>query len=227
MEANILGLPSLTGYTPLKALQKGQILKYDFRGIGPIVIDKSGHGNLGRLKPRENPPRRKLVSWFPLKVVMIFDGKDDFIKVPDDPSLDFGKGSFSIEIRQKTSYDGYQPYIYKRKSPKSFSADDPGILFRQRRLNNQPEFAISDGTNFSQVKASTHTNDGKFHTIKAVREAGKEIRIYVDDLEKPEDSSPDTVGDINNDLDVLIGGRPGGRHFDGSLSKVIMSKKIE
>jgi len=224
METNIFGLPSLTGYTPLKAALEGQVLKYDFRGIGPIAVDKSGHGNLGRLMPRKDPPRRKIVSWFPLQVVMFFDGKDDFIKVSDDPSLDFGKGSFSIEIQQKTSYDGYQPYIYKRKSTRSYVADDSGLLFRQR--HNRPEFAISDGTNISQVLAFTHTNDGKFHTIKAVREAGKEIRIYVDDLDEPEDTSPDNVGSVDNDLNLLIG-KLGTRQFDGSISKVIMKERTE
>jgi len=87
METNILGLPSFTGFTPLKAIMKGQVLKYDFRGVGPRVIDKSGHGNGGRLMPKEDPPRRKIVSWFPLEVILQFDGKDDFILVSDDPSL--------------------------------------------------------------------------------------------------------------------------------------------
>jgi len=79
METNILGLPSLTGYTPLKAAREGQVLKYDFKEIGPIVMDKSGNGNLGKLKPIKDPPRRKIVSWFPLKVVMNFDGEDDYV----------------------------------------------------------------------------------------------------------------------------------------------------
>jgi len=91
METNILGLPSLTGYTPLKSSLEGKVLKYDFRGIGPTVVDKSGHGNTGMLMPRKDPPRRKIVSWFPLRVVMDFDGENDYIKVPHDSSLDMGK----------------------------------------------------------------------------------------------------------------------------------------
>jgi len=94
METNILGLPSLTGYTPLKASRERQVLKYDFKGIGPIVVDKSGHGNLGRLKSKENPPRRKVVSWFPLKVIMNFDGKDDYIEAPH---VKLSERSFSID----------------------------------------------------------------------------------------------------------------------------------
>jgi len=105
METNILGLPSLTGYTPLKAAQEGQVLKYDFKGIGPIVMDKSGNGNRGWLKPREDPPRRKIVSWFPLEVAMAFDGKNDYIDVGQPSSLDFtGENVFTLEAEVK--WDG-------------------------------------------------------------------------------------------------------------------------
>jgi len=87
METNILGLPSLTGYTPLKAAQEGQVLKYDFKGLGPIVVDKSGNGNRGRLKPVGDPPRREVQSLFPLKVSIKFDGKNDKIVVKPTKSL--------------------------------------------------------------------------------------------------------------------------------------------
>jgi len=89
METNILGLPSLTGYTPLKATLEGQVLKYDFKGIGPIVIDKSGNGNRGELMPREDPPRRKILSWPPLEMAIALDGENDHVKTPDTPDLDF------------------------------------------------------------------------------------------------------------------------------------------
>jgi len=101
METNILGLPSLTGYTPLKAAQEDQVLKYDFRGIGPIVVDKSGHENLGRSKPRRNPPRRKILSLFPLKMAMAFDGSN-YIEVSDDPTLNISDYlTVSLRVRLK------------------------------------------------------------------------------------------------------------------------------
>jgi len=103
METNVLGLPSLTGYTPLKAYQKGQVLKYDFKGVGPVVVDKSGHGNLGRLKPRDDPPRRKIRSFFPLKVVMEFDGENDYIEVGDKNVFDLGAGSITVIAQVSTN----------------------------------------------------------------------------------------------------------------------------
>jgi len=98
METNILGLPSLTGYTPLKALQERQALKYDFREIGPIVVDKSGHGNLGRLKPATDPPRREVQSLLPLKISMKFDGKNDKIVVKPTESLKNALSNVPVSI---------------------------------------------------------------------------------------------------------------------------------
>jgi len=78
------------------------VLKYDFKEIGPVVVDKSGHGNLGRLKPVYDPPRRQVISWFPLKVVLIFDGKDDLVKTPYSPSIEPGIDEWSVFIRTRT-----------------------------------------------------------------------------------------------------------------------------
>jgi len=106
METNILGLPSLTGYTPLKAAQEGQVLKYDFRGVGPIVVDKSGNGNRGTLEPSwpTNSPKRRIASGFPLGVGMVFDGEDDYIEGPilnlDD------KLSFVALIKPSPNFSG-------------------------------------------------------------------------------------------------------------------------
>jgi len=99
METNILGLPSFTGYTPLKAAQQGQVLKYDFKGIGPRVIDKSGNGNNGNLKPMKDPPRRKIQRFFPLEMALKLDGENDYVEVPYDESFKFGEGNFTVEAR--------------------------------------------------------------------------------------------------------------------------------
>jgi len=96
METNILGLPSLTGYTPLKSALEGQVLKYNFRGIGPIATDKSGNGNNGRLKPRDDPPRRKIRPTIPPEVVMVFEDPKDRIEVEDSPSL--RQQDFTVDV---------------------------------------------------------------------------------------------------------------------------------
>jgi len=102
-ERNILGLPSITGFTPLKSGMEGEVAKYDFKGIGPIVLDKSGHGNGLRLKPLwpMNSPRRKTVSLFPLKRTLVFDGEDDYADSGISDSLNINSGEIEVLFRAK------------------------------------------------------------------------------------------------------------------------------
>jgi len=60
------------GHTPLISNLRNEVLKYNFRGISRLVVDKSGNGNNGKTLPEENPPRREIVSWFPPEVRMNF-----------------------------------------------------------------------------------------------------------------------------------------------------------
>jgi len=103
------------GFTPLTSSIRNQVLKYNFVGIGRTVTDKSGHGNRGKMLPKEDPPKRKIVSWFPLEVEMVFDGENDYIKVPDDPSLRLEK-SFTIEVEyiHKADPDVHTAIVRKR-----------------------------------------------------------------------------------------------------------------
>jgi len=130
VETNILGLPSLTGFTPLKATREGQILKYDFREAGPIVLDKSGHGNNGRAKPIGDPPRREIYSLVPLKVVMNFDGENDYVNIGRVPI----KGEFSVSIRVSIDNIGRSGRVFGgRYQEYALSWDADRQLFIARR----------------------------------------------------------------------------------------------
>jgi len=92
----LAGRISPVGFTPLLSLASGQILKYDFKEIGPRVIDKSGSGNYGVLNPNwpKDAPRRTIVSAIPLTVAVKMDGENDFIRIPfHEPSM-YLDGSF-------------------------------------------------------------------------------------------------------------------------------------
>jgi len=101
IERNILGLPSFTGITPLKARQEKQVLKYDFKGVGPLVVDKSLNGHGGTLKPNwpVGSARRKTVSIFPLKVKVVFDGEDDHIDLGSEATLSTGEWSLVVKFK--------------------------------------------------------------------------------------------------------------------------------
>jgi len=158
METNILGLPSLTGYTPLKASLKGQVLKYDFRGIGPIVVDKSGHGNRGKLMPRGNPPRRKIVSGFPLKIALALDGKNDFVKVNSAPTLAFPK--IEIKVTPKV-----EPMTKAGAKNKLFGFNRKPLLDYNMNLERW-EFGLNtpEGTSWATIGESPAKLESK-HTL--------------------------------------------------------------
>jgi len=179
METNILGLPSLTGYTPLKSAREGQILKYDFKGIGPKVIDKSGHGNMGTLKPNwpKNAPKRELVSLFPLDFAVRLDGKDDYIETPGD-NLN-PEGSFSIFARVTP---GSQEQIEARASDIIHKGD---VLYGQYRLQiRRGVFRFLVSNREREEPSVVSGGDPTEGTCSKIRgewsEEENEIRLYVD-----------------------------------------------
>jgi len=208
METNILGLPSFTGYTPLKAFQKGQVLKFDFREIGPIAIDKSGHGNSGRLKPRENPPRRKVVSWFPLEVALdITAGEKDHVEVPTSRSIDraFSGNKFTalldVEIREQTEH--YNQLITVR------SPTGPNHFIELRRMGQQGIIFALTGTNgeHPDVRARNVWSPQERVEIRGVYD-GSEMSLYVDGEEVVSDSVSMTLAGVA-EKPVEIGMRHG------------------
>jgi len=216
METNILGLPSLTGYTPLKAYREGQVLKYDFKGIGPKVMDKSGHGNLGRLKPREDPPRRKVVSWFPLKVALKLDGENDLVNVPDSKSLRMENG-FRIDIEIKSRQNKFlgrtYPWtflVWKGCWPGNYSIHDGG--------DGRTAFRIFDAKENEYGIASNVIEYGKRIRLGYIYNPGKgEIRIE----KNGETVESKTIGDVTplytGDQPVVIGGE-GRQNYIGDMS---------
>jgi len=117
--AEILEELSPLGFTPLISSIKGEILKYNFRGVGPKAWDKSGHGNHGTLKPKDDPPRRKILLLFPPKVGMVFDGENDYIET-NIPNWN-PKSDFTIKFSFKTS-----KIPERRFAIMEFGVDSPG-----------------------------------------------------------------------------------------------------
>jgi len=111
----IIGRISPLGFTPLSSRTAGQVLKYDFKGIGPRVVDKSGNFNGGTLKPRWpiDSPRRMPQAEIPPNAVLRFDGENDIIVAPDSTSLDLDR-EVTIDARVKPlPKAGHQPVLVK------------------------------------------------------------------------------------------------------------------
>jgi len=222
METNILGLPSLTGYTPLKAAQEGQVLKYDFKGIGPIAVDKSGHGNLGRLKPVDDPPRRKIRSLLPLKVVMVFDGENDYIEVPDKPTLNMGMEDLTVSLKVRTgTRKNYVGLIQKQDS---MWQEGWGIAMYDGKITPN----INNGSDKIRGMSRSRINDGEPHLVRVVYDRNGDMTIYIDEEEDGSSDISRFSGDnITNDHPVWIGRNKGQPRYEGEYNTVRVYNRIK
>jgi len=203
MKTNILGLPSLTGFTPLKAMTEGQVLEYDFKEIGPRAIDKSGHFNGGILKPfwPVNAPRRSIP---PNKIR--FDGKDDYIEAPDSTSLDVKRLTLFAEVKPAVDYAGEQDHGFISKEE----------AYDIRWSNGELLVSIRDEReNYHHARSTLELNQGEWYRIVGTYD-GSTQRLFLNGEEI--DSIPWTGSIIINDNPLYVG-RRGGQFMHGSLKQ--------
>ena len=109
-----------------------------------------------------------------------FDGVDDYISIPDDTTLDFPLGEFSISVWAK---------INSINSEMSFvdhlDNGDPSILARYeiRRLsNNKIRFILKDmGNNFSYIDSDSLINNPNlwYHIVGTFNSSQQLINLYI------------------------------------------------
>jgi len=210
METNILGLPSFTGFTPLKAAQEGQVLKYDFRGIGPRVIDKSGNGNAGKLKPRDDPPKRKVQSFFPLKVVMDFDG-EDYIEVPDSDSLTraYSGSEMTVYVKldptEEVKTEGMTTIVSKGLEVGTLRTRTGDVKYAFRGREYPLGFNVKEN---QEITVALYKENG---TIRIDSYDGEE-------LVKSIDTGKDRI--LGNDKPLLVGSRLYKRPYQGWIGTI-------
>jgi len=204
------------GFTPLASMAKGEVLKYNFRGVGPVAVDKSGHGNLGRLKPREDPPRRRIQSVLPPEVVMVFDGKDDRIQVPYDRSLDVFT---SIAVEADIYVDSY-PQQFSQVIAKGVTRSGGfGLTLKSNDYvlwelwNNEGKKGSADARVMSL---------GERHKIRGEWD-GETVTLVFDGDEVATGS---LTGTLTSEEPVYIGGTGTGRSLDGMIYNIRMEREV-
>lgn len=143
-------------------------------GHGDKVYDLSGYGNHGTLHGFAFPPT-VASGWNPGTdgVGLNFDGSDDYISVPDSPSLKFTK-AFMIDVVVKTNASTRQSIITK-------CLDGDNTLEYHLGINDSgiPYFEIYDVT-WRMFNGVTAINDGDFHRITVVFLPANHYYIYKD-----------------------------------------------
>jgi hypothetical protein len=133
---------------------------------------------------------------------------EDWVEVPDDPTLDFGTGDFTIDAWIKTSSNKYAYIVDKhdtvphRRGYRMFIAG--GRLF----------FSLGDGSSemfYNNYSNFNHLNDDYWHHVAVAVERNSTTggKIYIDGLLDYtfNPTNPPQDGDISNSSTLRIGQR--------------------
>lgn len=142
-----------------------------------------------------------------------FDGVNDYVAVPDHPSLGFGTGDFSAELWFKTP----GPPVYIMDFFIKISDDGNsgwGLLF-------YPSGKINFWTNNGDTTTGSGYNDNQWHQVVAARE-GSQLKLYMDGvLQSTATENP--ISNVNVGGSLYIGGIPiFGTYLPGIIDEVRM-----
>ena len=167
-----------------------------------------------------------------------FDGTNDYVRVPNDSSLQFGEGSFTAEawIKPATGTDNVR-IVNNRGTGAGGSFKGWHLKIKQQ--TGQWRFsdtAIDDAAGNYKVYegTSTYTYE-EWHYVVMVYEADSQLRLYVDgSLDSPGTLTVGTYGSITNSLPTAIGAALAangveGTHsqwFDGVIDEVRLSNVV-
>ena len=149
-----------------------------------IIFMVAGH--VGAQEPCVQPPA-DLVSWWPgggnaqdiqgsnhgtlqggttfapgmVRSAFRFDGIDDFVEVPDSPSLNIGAGDFSIEAWIRMDYTGGLQTIMDKR------VQGPGETLGYHLSGPLMGlcFLLGDGYSYTNYQSYAVVQDGNFHHV--------------------------------------------------------------
>ncbi len=147
-----------------------------------------------------------------------FDGVDDYVEIPDNSSLNFGTGDFSIDAWVKTtSTSGVFVIQDKRES-------QGGAGYHMHLYNGGPSIQIGDATDYTTFNSNYSIADGQWHhvaiTLERTNPAG--LKFYVDGIVVSTKNPTARNGSISNNAVFRIGSRSYevSGNFIGSIDEV-------
>ncbi len=164
-------------------------------GTGSIVAsDTSGNGLDGTLMNFDTAS-----CWVPAvaNLGLSCDGSDDFVRVADDPLLDFGEGDFSVSFWVlKRSASAGTNYDNLYGVSKWSTGQQPGAnewllnvgVGNQSEISDRPRFVVESGTRHYATTGLVGLTLGEWHHLVGVRR-DDELRLYVDGVLVAADTS--------------------------------------
>jgi len=173
-------------------------LEFLFKGntddSGPLGINGVIHGDVTYTPDRYNNPNS----------AALFDGDMDYIIVPKNDKLNFGKSDFSIAFWFKTNYSGSQMMIMKgNDSPPNYA--QYWVRLNSTWDNYALVFLAGDDFPPSSIVSYQYSetiSDDTWHHIAGVRE-GTAMSLYVDG--ELVNSEVQTIENVDNVFDMIIG----------------------
>ena len=184
-------------------------------------FDEGEGTTLHDLTKNENHGSIVGASWQTLpsgKHVLSFDGVDDYVKIPDSPSLDLTE--LTIVAWLKTTQTG-TPYfrVFSRRDTAGWDTNPYQFGFRSNL--GTVLLVIGDGSIYNKVEGKTDIRDGKWHFIVGVV-TGSELKVYVDgNLEATETQ---TITPFDYDGYAVIA-KAGERFLQGQICLVTLFDK--
>ncbi|HEY0055972.1 MAG TPA: LamG-like jellyroll fold domain-containing protein, partial [Pedobacter sp.] len=140
--------------------------------------------------------------------------RNEGVLVADDPTLNLGTGSFTIESWVKRgSGNGFFTLVGKQ------AATGSGMFLRFD--DNTLSFTAGNSSSTTNVKSTSSISDDKWHHVAAVMDtAGNKMLLYIDGKLNASQSFV-TNYSINSAANLGIGYKPNyGEYFDGSMDEV-------
>jgi hypothetical protein len=158
-----------------------------------------------------------------------FDGKDDFVRVPDHPELNPGMEDMAIDLWVMTTAAGRQPLVEK--------LDDSGVGFAFFLQDGMPAFEMKPmaaaGSPMVAAMAGRSVADGQWHHLAVSVDRDSPIggRLFVDGMAVATFDPMPAAGEILNANEMWIGrsrARAGvrlGSFFTGALDELDIFKR--
>ena len=179
-------------------------------GSGSVAADASGEGNDGTL----NGP-----AWIgsPLGSALDFDGSNDLVQVPSDPSLDITDEVTLAAWVNVRSFENWEGVITKGQSKTGYGLNVWGDRTIRLTANwGSPAGGVGIGAWNSTLTLTPNT----WHHIAATYD-GQTIRFYVDGVEDSRKPSPTLRFGVVDEPLTVGGDLPGqDEYLDGAISEV-------
>lgn len=200
----------LSGGALPKTLRKGLVLYYSFDGDKDgKVTDENWEKNNGEAKGAKWTSNGKFGGAYE------FDGKDDYVLVPDSPDWDFGTGDLSVAFWFTKSNTN-------RAHAMSFGTDQNNLSFNfDDGLYGSWVYWMGSGTPHVWTKNSYH--DGKWHHLAFVRTGGA-FKLYMDGECVDQVELASNIK-ITGPLIVGAGSSTGGWWWNGTIDEVMVHNR--